>query len=178
MSTDAVPCRSLGEYVAELLARLEAGEPAALARMREVVGARRARIALDAEVVEVAFTSAGWTVEPPRPGGRVDGDGGSDRAATLALLDGWLEVTDALLDGAIEARGSLEDVSRMFQAIEILLDASTRVPALQELAGDYRRDPCRAAPTHRRERPRRTPYPPDPIGEDESAVLRRLGLLP
>jgi hypothetical protein len=71
-------------------------------------------------------------------------------------------------------------VTRIFQAIEILLDAAPRVPALQTLAADYRRDPGRAAPGRDDPTPRvrRTPFPPDDIPGDEAAVLRRLGLLP
>lgn len=177
MSTEPVPCRTLGEYVAELVRRLGEAEPGALERLREVVGARRARITLDNEAVEVSFGAGGLHVEPAGPG-TADGEGRTDRVTTLDLLDGYLEVTDALLDGWLEARGPLDDVTRMFQAIEILLDASSRVPALQELASDYRNDPCRPGRGAGRIRSRATPFPPDGLPDDEAAVLRRLKLLP
>jgi len=180
MSTDSpVPRRTLSEYVAELVARLGEADPAARDRLAEVVGARRARITLDGETVEVAFASGRLVVGPPQPTGRIDGEGATDRATTLDLLDGRLEVSDAILDGLVEARGPLEDVARIFQAIEILLDAAPRAPALQALAAQYRQDPGRTAAA-RDPVPyaRRTPFPPDGIPDTEAAALRRLGLLP
>lgn len=178
MSTEpAVPCRTLGEYVAELVERLGSSDPGALMRLREVVGARRTRISLDGEAVEIFFGNGGLTVAPAGEGG-TDGEGSADRATTLDLLDGCLEVTDALLDGWLEARGTLDDVTRMFHAIEILLDASTRSPSLQALASDYRNDPCRPIRGTGRLRTRSTPFPPDGLPDDEAAVLRRLELLP
>ena len=165
------PCRTLAEYVGELVRRLGDADPAALERMRAVVDGRRARIVLDDEAVDVAFAGAELRVEPAGEGA-VDGTGVTDRATTLELLDGYLEVTDAILDGRLDVTGGVDDVERMFGAIEILLDVAARAPALQDLAADYRADPCRA--------PRRSPPPPPPArsGESERALLDRLGLLP
>jgi hypothetical protein len=165
------PCRTLAEYVGELIRRVGAADPAALARMRTVVDGRRARIVLDDEAVDVAFAGERLRVEPAGAGA-VDGTGVTDRATTLELLDGYLEVTDAILDGRLDVTGGVDDVERMFGAIEILLDVAARTPALQDLAADYRADPCRAQ--------RRSPPPPPPArsGESERALLDRLGLLP
>jgi hypothetical protein len=165
------PCRSLAEYVEELIRRLGAADPAALERMRDVVDGRRARIVLDDEAVDVVFDGSTLRVQPAGSG-TADGEGVTDRATTLELLDGYLEVTDAILDGRLDVTGGVDDVERMFGAIEILLDVAARAPALQDLAADYRADPCRA--------PRRSPPPPPspPTGETERALLDRLGLLP
>ena len=119
--------------------------------MRHVVGPRRARIRLDDEAVEIAFDANG-TLAVAEPGGAVDGEGATDRQTVLDLLDGYVEVTDAILDGRLTVTGDTDDVSRMFVAIEILLDGSTRIPPLQELARDFREDPCRE--------PRRPPQRP------------------
>jgi hypothetical protein len=165
------PCRTLAEYVAELIARLGAADPAALERMRTVVDGRRARIVLDDEAVDVAFAGDDLLVEPAGTGAP-DGTGATDRPTTLELLDGYLEVTDAILDGRLDVTGTVDDVERMFLAIEILLDVAARAPALQDLAADYRADPCRE--------PRRAPPPPSSVTgrEPERALLDRLGLLP
>jgi hypothetical protein len=165
------PCRTLAEYVTELIGRLGDADAAALARMRAVVDGRRARIVLDDEAVDVRFGGDALVVEAAG-GGAVDGEGVTDRAATLELMDGYLEVTDAILDGRLDVTGTVDDVERMFRAIEILLDVAARAPRLQDLAADYRADPCRA--------PRRSPPPPPPAatGESERALLERLGLLP
>jgi len=113
--------------------------------MRNVVGPRRARIRLDAEMVDVAF-DVDEQLRVEEPGGDVSGE--------------------------------TENVSRMFVALEILLDGSTRIPPLQELARDFREDPCRPA----RGTPKRRSRPAawHPIGDDpaERSVLDRHDLLP
>ena len=163
------PCRTLEEYVRELIGRLGAADPPALERMRAVVDGRRARIVLDEEAVDVAFVGDELQIGPADS---VEGVGVTDRATTLELLDGYLEVTDAILDGRLDVTGTVDDVERMFLAIEILLDVAARAPGLQELAADYRADPCRE--------PRRAPPPPAPAAQSETerALLDRLGLLP
>jgi hypothetical protein len=165
------PCRTLSEYVTELIGRLGAADPPALERMRTVVDGRRARVVLGDEAVDVTFAGDELLVEPSASGA-VDGEGVTDRATTLELMDGYLEVTDAILDGRLDVTGTVDDVERMFLAIEILLDVAARAPALQDLAADYRADPCRE--------PRRSPPPPlpAPSHESEHALLDRLDLLP
>jgi len=174
---DAPPYRTLAEYVRELVGRLGEADADAAARLRDAVAGRRARIRLDDEAVDVAFRDA--RLEVRKSGGRhVDGEGATDRGTVLDLMDGWIEVKDAILDGRLEVRGTPEDVHRIFVAIEILLDASARAPALQRLGRDFRGDPCR--PPRGRPRPatRSAPWFPPRVEEAEEAMLERLGLLP
>ncbi|MEO8451708.1 MAG: SCP2 sterol-binding domain-containing protein, partial [Gemmatimonadota bacterium] len=105
------PCRSLGVYVAALVDRLGEAEPTLLARLREVVGARRARITLDQESVDVHFEAGGLVVAATTDA-EVDGEGSTDRSTTLDLLDGRLEVTDAILEGRLRAIGEVESIAR------------------------------------------------------------------
>jgi hypothetical protein len=170
------PCRTLAEYVRELVSRLAAADPAALTRLRAIVAERRARITLDAETVLVRFGARGLSVRTAKRGA-ADGSGRTDRATTLDLLDGYVEVTEAVLAGRLELTGSIEDVSRMGQAIELLLDVAARTPALQALADDYRRDPCRPGVTPRRP-PRDTPAIFGAPSDAERALLARHDLLP
>ena len=160
--------------------RLGAGEPAALARLREVVAGRRARITLDDETVDVWFDRGRLITRPAEEAVDVNGDGATDRLTTLDLVDGYIEVTDAILDGRLLATGEIENLARIMQAIEILLDGSTRIPALQQLARDYREDPCRAAAASRMggERRRRVALDAPAPADDERELLDRLGLLP
>jgi hypothetical protein len=171
------PCRSLGEYVAELIGRLEASEPAAVERMREIVGARRARIRLDAEVVDVVFGAEG-SLRVEDPSGCVDGEGAVDRQTVLDLLDGYLEVTEAIVDGRLAVTGETDAIGRMFVAIELLLDGSTRVPALQTLARDFCDDPCREPRRRRSERASRRPWHSTESDPAELSLLERNDLLP
>jgi hypothetical protein len=170
------PCRTLAEYVGELVRRLGQADPDALARMQAVVGSRRARIRLDDEAVDVAF-GAGGGLQVTEPAGDVDGEGATDRGTVLDLLDAHLEVTDALLDGRLRVTGAVDDIARMFTAIEILLDVSARAPALQRLARDFHDDPCREPAGPPGTRSRATAWHPTGPDADELALLARLDLL-
>lgn len=169
--------RTLGEYVRELVGELERADPEAWERLRYVVGTRRARIRLDNETVEIALGRDGLAVEP-LSGHAVDGEGAIDRATVLDLLDGYLEVADAILDGRLNVTGSVDAVARMFLAIELLLEASARTPAIQRLARDFRDDPHRS--------PRARPMPRTSAGAwyparapaAELTLMARLDLLP
>ena len=172
------PCRTLAEYVRELVARLGDADPTALARLRHVVGTRRARITLDDETVLVSFGRRGVAVRTTKGGGAADGRGSTDRATTLDLLDGYCEVTEAVRAGRLQLVGAAEDVARMGQAVELLLDVAARTPVLQRLADDYRRDPCRPPAAPRRPPPDIVVPLVGPPSAAERALLARHDLLP
>jgi hypothetical protein len=167
----------LGQYIAALIEALGAEHPAALARMREVVGSRRARIRLDNETVDVAFRAGRLSVEPAANGSEADGHGATDSVTVLALLDGEMEVGDAILEGRLSISGTTDNLVRMLVAIEILLDASPRTPALLALAARFyaeRKEKGRRAAEASR---KRTWYPfTGDAAEHE--LLSRLDLLP
>jgi hypothetical protein len=162
---------TLGGYVLALIDRLGAVSPVALARLRALVGERRARLTLGAETVELRFVGSRLTVAPGA-GGAVDGIGLTDRATTFDLLDGRREVYEAILDGSLHAVGEVDAVVALFRAVEILLDQSTRDPGLQALARDYRASAPPPAPSRR----------PSTVGGTRRSALRHasdaeLGLL-
>jgi hypothetical protein len=171
--------RTLGEYIEALISTLGAAQPAALARLREVVGDKEARIVLDDEAVDVVFEHDHLQVRTAlnnaNEGARAN-VGTTDSATVLDLLDGYLEVADSILDGRLRISGAPEDVIRMFVAIEILLDTSPRSPALQGLALTFRaeRRERRASPTPAT---RRSWYP-FACKANEYELLARLDLLP
>jgi hypothetical protein len=167
---------TLGQYIQALVAALGDTYPAALARMHLIVGDRRARIFLDDEGVEIVFGAADLEVYPVTEDSGISGEGATDTDTVLNLLGGYLEVTDAILSGRLRASGSVEDIVRMFGAIEILLDASPRTPALQALAFRFQSEKAekrRPVPTVVHE----NSYP-FYVGVDELKLLRRLGLMP
>jgi hypothetical protein len=134
MSTEL---RTLGWYIASLVAALDAADPKAANRLRHVTRDRAAIIQLDDEAVDVRFTD-GKLVVSSGPVARMP-CGRTDSATVVALLDGRLEVHAAIVDGRIDITGSVDEVNRILCAIEILLDAAPRAPALQRLAADFRR---------------------------------------
>jgi hypothetical protein len=136
-----------------------------------VLGELRGRIVLDGEAADLAFDGDAIVVRAADPDAPVDVVGEADGAAVLELIDGWLPVEQAILDGRVRVRGSLPGVDRIFAAVEILLDAAPRAPALQELAREFRADPSR---------PGRGPAPlgGGADGSAEIALLARLDLLP
>ncbi|MGW8319025.1 MAG: hypothetical protein ACWGPS_07225 [Candidatus Promineifilaceae bacterium] len=173
--TNPTSSMTLGEYIEALIDALGASNPAALARMRQVVGGRRARIVLDDEAVDISFEPAGLHVQAAAAETEVDGIGQTDSRTVLALLGGYFEVADAILNGRLHVSGEPEDIMRMFVAIEILLDASPRTPALQALAARFQRE--------RRERRSSAPdrrhvsWYPFSSDRDEMDLLARLDLL-
>jgi ubiquinone biosynthesis protein UbiJ len=148
---------------------LAAEDPAAHRRLRGIVGARRARIELDDEVATVQFRDVVLDVREDREAA-VDGTGATDRQTVLELLDGYLEVTDAIAQDRLRVQGDVTAVTRMFAAIELLIDVAVRGPALQALAETFRHDPGRA--------PRTPPQPRAPETDAERRLLARYDLLP
>jgi hypothetical protein len=170
-------CLGLDEYIRLLISALGSSDPEALVRLREVVGDRSARITLDEESVDVWFEEHELVVGTA-PAREVDGAGATETATVLDLMDGYVGPRDAILDGRLDAQGSVDDVDRMFVAIEILLDAAPRSRELQAVARRFRDDPCRSRIEHpRRQTSAVRPYPSMPSAPEES-LLRRLGLLP
>jgi hypothetical protein len=143
MSLEPGPCRTLDAYLLGLIDLLRAAEPAGFARLREIIGDRRALIELDDEAVEAHFDADRLVVEEGPTGLEVHGRGGTDRSTVLSLLYGRIEVREAILGGHLRVQGPVGDIARIFHAIQLLLDASTRIPELQRLSRDFVLDPCR-----------------------------------
>jgi hypothetical protein len=134
MSTER---RSLQAWIGALVTALEDDPWGAAERLRDVVGGFTARISLDDETVVVSMPAGvlAWETEL---GAAFDGEGSTTTAVVIAIVDGQLEVTDAVARGLVQARGSPEAVLRLFHAVELILDASARVPVLRRLADEFR----------------------------------------
>ena len=126
------PQRHVADWIEALFDALEAAEPQRAAAIRALAGKTRAFIALDKDV---AFRSDILTV---RRTGRIGRTMGRTCSETVAdILAGYAEVSQAIADGRIEIRGTAADVISMASIIEILVDASTRIPAMQALSADF-----------------------------------------
>ena len=146
MSTEAYPDAplSLAGYVEALVAALGDADPEAVARLRRVVGAaprpHRARRRRDRRGVRgrSARGRSGRRRTRPRRG--------RHRPRDRARSPGRASRGDRR-DPRRTASGSAARPTptvRMFTAIEILLDAAPRAPALQALAAHFRRHPLSA----------------------------------
>jgi hypothetical protein len=167
---------TLAKYIKALIAILQAFDPAAYARMCHIVGSRTARIQLDAEVANVRMKNRVLIATTATKESTVDGVGVTDTGTVLALLRGDIEVSEAILNGALSVFGDVDEINRMFQAIEILLDAAPRCPDLQKLSEQF------VAKARIVNRVGTTAYPranwyPFALDSDEIELLARYGLL-
>ncbi len=167
--------RGLVGFLAALVAGTDAGDPVAAARLRRLAGRQVARIGLDDERADVRFDARGaFRVVAATDGGAGPAcRGWSDRATVGQILGGRLEVRDAVLTGRVEVVGTVAQVAAIVAVIEVLLSASVRVPALQDLADELHADPRSAA----RPPVEAVPWHPDEISSAEVALLARLDLL-
>jgi hypothetical protein len=137
MSTETTLRVSLSTWIALLVRALDHDPYGAGARLRAVVEGSRARITLDDETVLVAVEGGELVIGPDDPASPVDGYGATTSGTVVALLAGDLEVLAAVEQGEIDIVGSVEETTRMFAAIELLLDGSTRLPGLRRLADAF-----------------------------------------
>ena len=137
MSIEAPARTSLGVWIALLVGALDQDPHEGGRRLRQVVAGRRARITLDDEAVLLSMEDQRLVVAPDEPGASVEGSGSTSADVVLALLSGDLEVVAAIERGLIEVVGSPEAVTRMFHAVELILDGAARVPEVRDLAATF-----------------------------------------
>jgi len=166
-------------YIRQLVEALRECDPEGYDRMCRVVGRRTARIQLDDETAFVWMNLGVVQVEPALgENEEVFGEGKTDSQTVLALLDGSLEVSDAILNDALVVHGEIEQVNRMFQAIEILLDASPRCPRLQNLSRQFVTERSAAGVLSEAPQFRGSEWYPFAVPPDEKKLLIRYDLLP
>jgi hypothetical protein len=170
--------RHLADYLRELIGRLERWEPDRAAAIRATAGGRRARIVLGDEAVRVGYKGNRFVVRriasAPATSERLP-CGSTDRRTVVAILAGFLEMSEAISEGRLDLSGGVGDVIDMCAVIEMLIDASTRIPELQKLAQEFCADPKTGAFRERRQLSRRRTRIKELIAA-ESAMLRRHGL--
>ncbi len=173
------PCRSLQDYLVQLISRLREADTDAYRALRRLVGDRCACIVVDREAILIQFR-AGEFLATGRNADFTSDDpvarGVTTRQTVLALMNGYQDLSEAIHLGALDMIGLAEDIVIMGQAIEILMDASARTAALQDLGNDYRRDPClppfNGVQTYLRQR-----RPRERTAAREYKLLKRLDLL-
>jgi hypothetical protein len=71
------------------------------------------------------------------PDSALDGAGATTSAVIVAIIEGRLDATDAVMSGLIEVHGRPDAVTALLHMIELLLDAGARLPAMRSLANDF-----------------------------------------
>jgi hypothetical protein len=130
--------RHLADWIRALLAALDRAEPHSAAAVRRLASDRRATILLDTDRAAVSFADDRLMVR--RLPGRAAPSapfGATDRATVAAILAGYLEVAEAVSEGRLEIRGDTDEVIAMCAILEVLVDASTRIPDMQALAAAF-----------------------------------------
>jgi hypothetical protein len=128
-----------------------------------------ARLALDDDVVLVRFDADGALVTSDDSTlATIYGEGATTSAVVVAVIEGRLDATDAVTSGLVDVRGRPDTVVAMLHMVELLLDASARLPALRALADEFVAQ-AGVDGDH-------APLFDGPVAETD--VLRRLGLLP
>jgi hypothetical protein len=158
----------LAAWITELVEALDHDRFGAGRRLRQVVDGYRARIVLDGEAVLVSMDHGEMTIGPDDPHAAVDGWGSTATEVVLAILAADIEVAEAVERGQLQVVGSTDAVTRMFHAIELLLDGSARVPELRRLAARFI-DEAGTTPL--------SASAPTDVTLIEEAMLQRLGLL-
>jgi hypothetical protein len=171
------PSRHLAGYLRVLVDRLHRWEPDRASAIRRLVAGRRARIVLGNEAAVIYFTGRRFVAReaPVSPNPKAP-YGITDRSTVVAILAGFLELSDAITDGRLDLRGTTDDVIDMCAAIEVLIDASTRIPELQALARDFRGDP-KTGPFKARRNLAEHRSLINQVAEAEVALLRHYRLL-
>ncbi|WP_253746453.1 MULTISPECIES: hypothetical protein [unclassified Ruegeria] len=131
--------RHLRDWIVALYAALEEAEPHSAAAIRKLAGAQLSRMVLDADRVTVRFVEDRLQVRRIRASTAQlkTPNGATNRITVTALLQGYMEISEAIAQDQIRLRGTADEVMAICAIIEVLVDASTRVPALQRLAAAF-----------------------------------------
>lgn len=159
-------------WLPELVAALDTDPCGAGALLWSTVVGRSARITLDDDAVFVRCMTVGHLQvgRADEDDGVADGEGSTTTVAVDALLNGEIELNQAIIDGKIEIRSSMDDALWMYRVVELLLDGASRVPRLRQLTREF----C-ANSEHRTSHPDFTSWSTG-ASIAELAMLERLGL--
>lgn len=145
MSTER---RTLAEWIALLVAALDA-DPVTAGRLRLVAAGGAAVIGLDEERVYVTFApDGGLVVRPARADDVVHGRGTATRTVVRDLLAARLDLHDAVTSGLVVVHGPARRATDLLHIIELLLDASARLPTLRNHAAEVVSEAEEPAPAY------------------------------
>ncbi|MDP5220444.1 hypothetical protein Q5Y75_24980 [Ruegeria sp. 2205SS24-7] len=165
----------LRDWIIALYGALEEAEPHRAQAIRKLAGDQISRMVLDDDRVSVRFHDEVLRVTRLRATAKLKSpNGATDRQTVTALLLGYMEVSEAISLGYIRLRGTTDEVMAICAIIEILVDASTRIPTLQKNADTFLAATDSEAPrSDRRNRMARV----QATAQRERALLGREGLI-
>lgn len=156
--------RTLDGFVRRSLAILEHEHPAGYRRLHAALGRRRVELGLDGDPFVLAVAGARIRLEPAaseRACAAVE----LGRATVVSILDGEVELLDAVLADHLHVRGSIAELGELWDATRLYLHGLIRCPSIPPLLdalrdGDDHHAPSVDLVSTNRENPRDQPDPP------------------
>jgi len=151
---DDLDARSFGAFLGRSLDEVRADVPLAWARLRAALGGRDVLFVVDAEPVLLRADARGLgllrgaavaeTLATRRPDVAVR----TTRAAILRMVDGETTLARAVLAGAFDLVGRLDDLLAFDGALRAYLHGAVRSPAQPSLLRAWRADEAAPLPDH------------------------------
>jgi hypothetical protein len=141
-----VPSRAFADYLAASLERIEGDVREVYALLRRTLGSRAMRLDVGGEIVWVRDDGVRLVVAEPDDGGaRAAVETRTTRRAIVALADGDVTLEEAVTEGRVELRGSVEDLEAGMEALAAYLNGAARCPELLGLMDEFRREAAEGA---------------------------------
>jgi hypothetical protein len=133
-----VPSRAFRDYLTVSLGTIERDAPAVYALMGRCLGERRVRMDVGGEVLSVGVEHGRVMVGTVgEAGGETAVEARTTRGAIVALADGRATLEEAVMDGRMELRGSVEDLEAGMEALAAYLNGAARCPDLLGLMDEF-----------------------------------------
>jgi hypothetical protein len=118
---------SFADFLRAALACIGHETPGIHRRLLDVLGTRTIAIEVDAEPFTLAVVRGQWRCEPLGP---ADVEARSTLAHVHALLTGVDTLEDAVLEGRVHLRGTLDDLLVVDDALQLFTQAAVRAPGI------------------------------------------------
>jgi hypothetical protein len=128
--------RDFFEFMGSALDCLRAEVPVAYVEMGRRLGSRRLRLHVDGSVRVLRWADPRLLLEDPTQR-RWDCELAVQRPTIEALLEGRMDLVDALLADWLQLRGAPAAVSDAYDALSMFLRGAIRSPSLPALLDDY-----------------------------------------
>ena len=166
----------LADYLRALLEEIERWEPLTYKGIRAIANDRRAKIILENESASLGFKGNRFRVRKLSKVVLTKPYGKTDKKTCIGLLRGHIELSEAIMDCRLVIHGTTNEVIDICSVIELLIDASSRIPSLQILSKRFQQNVEYNSLNERRYR-RERKNNLEEIKTQETAILLKYHLL-